>query len=60
MTPVEAHVWIAVYAATYQAARIDVKHITAVRMADSAVEALRKSPKMEELNDAFRQGSDIP
>jgi len=64
MTPAEAHVWIAVFAATYQAnseSMYSIGYDIAARTADSAVRALRKSPpRMKELEDALRQGSDIP
>ena len=59
MTPAEAHVWIAVFAAALPRGGTPEKAIT---MADFAVKALNeKDPEtLAALNDALRQGPDIP
>lgn len=59
MTLAEAHVWIAVFASKLPR---DSTIESSVAMADWAVEALRlKEPEqLKELDDALRQGPDIP
>ena len=63
MTPAEAHVWIAVFAADFQANKTSGLRFEfdAARLADAAVERLRKRipEKLAELDAALRQGSDI-
>lgn len=60
MTPAEAHVWIAVYAAEFVRKRDAVSAIVA---ADVATNELRdRGPRtiLFPLNEALRQGGDIP
>lgn len=59
MTPAEAHVWIAVYAAEFVRKRDAVSAIVA---ADVATHELRERGEriLPPLNESLRQGSAIP
>lgn len=59
MTPAEAHVWIAVFAAGFVADGLTAETLDD---ADLAVVMLRESQpqKLKELDEALRQGGDIP
>lgn len=65
MTPAEAHVWIAVFAAmvTQPSSIIpDMSFAKAIAAANRAVERLNEEAPsaLSELDSALRQGSDIP